>query len=180
MKHFEAIQTALERIAGARRLREGGADEAELQGFAALLTQLDGHVRETIQEETADRALAVIRKLETGARLGEDDLELIRLWMVSDAEFYVQLENDHPNWEEELGRLADVLGGHRRSVLTLENLGRIRGTLRDALRVVQDLVYFEQQKRRIRDFEAAIRRLGREDRLALARLLQQKLESDAM
>ena len=88
------------------------------------------------------------------------------------------MENDYPNWLKELNRLFSVIGQLKSEELTLEKMGRMSGTARDAIRVIGDVIFFQQQQDRLSKFEKASRNLDTNNKLFLARLLQRKLESD--
>ena len=60
------------------------------------------------------------------------------------------------------------------------NFGWVLGIARDAIRVIEDIVLFEQQQDRINKYENASNNLNSENKLALAKILKQKLESEEM
>jgi predicted O-linked N-acetylglucosamine transferase (SPINDLY family) len=105
---------------------------------------------------------------------------LIRLWIVGDASSYVQLENDYQKWLKELNRLFNVIEELKKQDLSLENMYKLQGTSRDAIRVLGDIVFFKQQQERINKFENASKNLNSTNKLALAKILKQKLESEEM
>ena len=63
---------------------------------------------------------------------------------------------------------------------TLENMYKLSGTVRDAIRVIGDIVFFKQQQERVDKFEESSKHLNAENKLILAGILQNKLDSDDM
>lgn len=106
------------------------------------------------------------------------ELELIRLWLVGDAEYYVKTENDFPQWLAELDRLLGVLRQLRSEAATPPTMARMEATVQDARRVAGDIAFFQAQQERIRSFQTATTQLNREDKQTLAHLLERKLGSE--
>jgi len=88
------------------------------------------------------------------------------------------MENDLPAWVTELDRLVGVLRELRAEAMTLSTMSRMEATIRDALRVSSDIVFYRQQEERIRSFQNTTKSLTREDKRTLARILAQKLSSE--
>ena len=146
--------------------------------ITAPLVALENDLRELMQSETSEEISAIIGKLETNATITDADMELIRLWVVGDAKSYVQMENDYLDWLDELNRLFLVLRDLQDKQLTIENMGKISGTARDAIRVLGDIIYFKQQEERITNFENASKDLDSDNKFIIADILKQKLASD--
>jgi hypothetical protein len=105
---------------------------------------------------------------------------LVRLWLVGDAASYVQMENDYQGWLQELNRLFGVIEQLKGQELSLENMYKLSGSARDAIRVMGDIVFFKQQQERTNKFDNASTNLNSENKLIVAKILKQKLESDQM
>ena len=154
--------------------------------ITAPLVALEDDLRELMQSETSEEISAIIGKLETNATITDADMELIRHWVVGDAKSYVKMENDYLGWLDELNRLFLVLKdlqflfvkNLQDKKLTLENMGKISGTARDAVRVIGDIIYYKQQEERITNFENASKDLDSDNKLIIADILRQKLASD--
>jgi hypothetical protein len=155
-----------------------GTKEGGFNKISISLVSLQNELREGMQKQTSSQVSKVIEKLTADEDITHDDMELIRTWVTSDAQFYVEMENDYPNWLKELNRLFSVIGQLKSEELTLEKMGRMSGTARDAIRVIGDVIFFQQQQDRLSKFEKASRNLDTNNKLFLARLLQRKLESD--
>ncbi len=59
-------------------------------------------------------------------------------------------------------------------------MARMEATVRDALRVAGDIVFYRQQEGRVHSFNNATARMTREDKQILAGILAQKLDSNRM
>jgi hypothetical protein len=153
------------------------ADEGRLNAISAALAQLDNELREQIQAITAKQVGPLITALEADAPLAPAELELIRLWVIGDADYYVKMENNLPVWTAELKRLLNALQQMRTENPSPPLMARMEATVRDALRMAGDITFFREQEERVRQFEAAIQKLGREDKRALAQLLAHKMRS---
>ena len=81
-------------------------------------------------------------------------------------------------WIWNLNRLFGVIGKFKLQNLSLENIYKPQGTVRDAIRVIGEIVFFKQQQDRINKYENASKNLSSENKLALADILKQKLESE--
>ena len=173
-KHIEEQLDELSRLAFKI---DADIDEGKLNQISGELARLDDDLREGIQQATSVEMAKIIRKLEDEDEITPDELALIRIWMVSDAEFYVQLENDFDDWISEINRLFSHIRSVNQGELTYESMGKISGSIRDALRVIADVVYFRQQEQRVQRFERATRTLYSEDKQHLSRLLGQKFRS---
>lgn len=155
-------------------------DEGKLHALSGALVSLDTELREQIQAATASQVVPLLSALKSDGPVGPADLDLIRLWLVGDAENYVKMENDFPAWLAELDRLLAVLRDLRSEAVTPATMSRMEATVRDALRVTSDIVFYRQQEERLQSFQKATKQLSREDKRTLARLLSEKLNSEKM
>lgn len=178
MPYSREIEKALGQLSSWRKSLDASTDAGEFHKVSLALNKLGHGLREQMQSETAGKMQAVIRKLDTDEPIDADDRELIRLWMVSDAEFYVQMEKDFQDWLSELDRIFAHLEGLQGEKPDLETIGKVRGAVRDALRVLADVVFFKEQQDRVARFEEATQRLQADDKRAIARILRNKLLSD--
>ncbi len=156
------------------------ADEGRFNAISGTLASLDNELREQIQAATAAPVARLIETLRADGPVGAEDLELIRLWVVGDADYYVKSENDFPAWMTEMDRLLGVLRSLGAEAMTLTVMARMEATVRDALRVAGDIVFYRQQEGRVRSFNDATARMTRADKQILAGILAQKLDSNRM
>ena len=176
----EKIAENLSEIMSHRQTVDENTEEGYLNKVTALLVSLGDNLREQMQAETSEKISMIIEELKSDGEITDSDLMLIRLWIVGDAASYVQMENDYQKWLEELNRLLGVIEELKLQNLSLENMYKLQGTVRDAIRVIGDIVFFVQQQDRVNKYENASKNLNSENKLALAKILKQKLESEEM
>ncbi len=169
----ETVQSLKE--AAKNALAHESADDFE--AFERYLNEVDAFVRETQQSLWANEARATLRRLEKGDPLNEQDNELIRAFLISDAERYLKHENNYQDWLTELKRLVDDLC-KRVNTVDRDSIADIRGVLKDAIRLVPDVRNYLDEKRRVEKFEQAMDTLDKSSRDMLARLLREQLRSN--
>ena len=176
----DQISEKLSEIISHKQTVDENTEEGYFNKVTAPLVSLGDYLREQMQTETSEKISMIINKLKSDEEITESDLMLIRLWIVGDAASYVQMENDYQKWLEELNRLFAVIEELKGQDLSLENMYKLQGTARDAIRVNGDIVFFKQQQERITKFENASKNLNSGNKLVLAKILKQKLESEEM
>ena len=178
MSHTDEIAAALHAVAAARPDLTATAGEHHFQHLSAVLAKLQERLREQLQSATQAEIAAAIVTLEAGADPTQAQLDLIRLWVVGDAEHYVRLEADYRTWLTELDRLAGELVRVQGPTFAIADLTRLAALTRDAQRVLADIEYFKQEEARVQRFEHAAKGLTADDKRTLAGILRQKLASD--
>ena len=176
----EQIVEKLNEIISQKQTVDENTEEGYFNKVTAPLVSLGDYLREQMQADTSEKISMIINKLKSDEEITESDLMLIRLWIVGDASSYVQMENDYQKWLEELNRLFNVIEELKGQDLSLENMYKLQGTARDAIRVIGDIVFFKQQQERINKFENASKNLNSGNKLVLSKILKQKLESAEM
>ena len=176
----DQISEKLSEIISHKQTVDENTEEGYFNKVTAPLVSLGDYLREQMQAETSEKISMIINNLKSDGEITESDLMLIRLWIVGDAASYVQMENDYQKWLEELNRLFAVIEELKGQDLSLENMYKLQGTARDAIRVIGDIVFFKQQQERIKKFENASKNLNSGNKLVLAKILKQKLESEEM
>ena len=149
----------LSEIISHKQTVDENTEEGYFNKATATLVSLGDYLREQTQAETSEKFSMIINKLKTPEEITESDLMLIRLWIVGDAASYVQVENDYQEWLEELNRLFGVIEELKKQDLSLENMYKLQGTARDAIRVIGDIVFFKQLQERINKFENASKKI---------------------
>jgi hypothetical protein len=178
--YVEQITEKMSEIISNKQAIDMNTEEGYFNKVTAQLVSLGNYLREQMQAETSEKISMIINNLKSDEEIPESDLMLIRLWIVGDAASYVQMENDYQKWLEELNRLFGVIEELKLQDLSLENMYKLQGTARDAIRVIGDIVFFKQQQERINKFENASKNLNSGNKLVLAKILKQKLESEEM
>ena len=148
------------------------------QKVASALSAARDAIREEIQKETSDRIKVIIDKLENKGPINATDLDLIRLWIVGDAESYTKMENDFENWLTEFQRLQDEIAKMESYNMNEKDLFNAYGKLEDTLRLTYDIANFLENKERIQKFESAMGDgIDKGERTMLAQVLRRKLQS---
>jgi len=145
--------------------------------FERMLNEVAAVTRETQQSMWATEAARTIKSLENGEPLTEADKDLIRTFLVSDAEQYLTVENNYGDWLSELTRLvADMKA--RACTADRHTIGELRGVLKDAIRLVPDIRNYLDEKQRVEKLSAALQTLDPAAREMLAKLLREQLRSE--
>jgi len=178
--YVEQITEKMSKIISNKQTIDKNTEEGYFNKVTAQLVSLGDYLREQMQTETSEKISTIINKLKSNGEITDSDLMLIRLWIVGDAASYVQMENNYQEWLVELNRLFGVIEDLKLKDLSLENIYKLQGTVRDAIRVIGDIVFFKQQQDRISRYENASKNLNSENKLVIAKILKKQLESDEM
>ena len=156
-------------------------NNADQYSFAATqLVQAKNKVREAIEQATADDVAPIIAKLENNQPLTEAEKQTVRLWVVGDAEGYVKMENNFPDWLVEYQRLMDAVADYEGKPGSVQALVEVHGLLEDAIKLTDALAHFLEDKERVARFEKAIAQLKAEDGKFIADILKSMLASPDM
>ncbi|MDP2654805.1 MAG: hypothetical protein Q8Q08_12365 [Candidatus Omnitrophota bacterium] len=146
--------------------------------LSTIFGGLEQAFREHMQSLTEKDLKRVIQKLKGGETLTVQDLEVVKLWMVGDADYYTTMENNLQDWKNELKRIMEEISLLNAGNLDLAGTCRMRGLLTDGSRVIGDVFYYAQQKDRMAKFLESTKEIDPEERAILVRLLEQKIKSD--
>lgn len=141
------------------------------------IAELEGYVRELQQAMWADEAVAALERLEQNMPLTETDREVIRTFLVSDAECYINQENDYSKWLNEMKRLAEDIAKRGR-IVDRSSIGALRGVLKDARRLLPDIRTYLEEKRRVDRFDLAVGELDQRTRDMVIRIIREQLDSE--
>jgi len=162
------------------KLAQSGNNADQYSYTATQLVQAKNKVREAIEQATADDVAAIISKLEGNQPLSEAEKQTVRLWVVGDAEGYVKMENNFPDWLVEYQRLVDTIGDYEGKPGSVQELVEVHGVLEDAIKVADALAHFLEDRERVARFEKAIIQLNAEDGKFIAGILKSLLASPDM
>jgi hypothetical protein len=157
------------------------SNNADQYSYAATqLVQAKNQVREAIEQATAADVAAIIAKLEKNQPLSEAEKQTVRLWVVGDAEGYLKMENNYPDWLAEYQRLVEAVADYEGKSGSVQELVEVHGLLEDAIKVADALAHFLEAKERVGRFEEAITHLTAEDGKLIAGILKRMLTSPDM
>ncbi len=148
----------------------------EFERFEKQLARFEASLRETQQELWSAEAETALEHLEKNQPLTPADVEVIRVFLVSDAEHYLAVENNYNDWLDELRRLMDDMVG-RAETPGREPLGELRGVVKDAIRLAPDIRNYLEERRRVEKFNLALHTADPTSRAALARVLKEQLHT---
>lgn len=171
----ESLKAAIDslRHTAEAAIRDRSTDDIEM--VERQIGKLDTIVREAQQSMWAVEVRTAIRRLENNETLSEADLDVVRTFLISDAEQYLALENNFDDWVGELRRLLNDIA-QRAAQIDRNNIAELRGVLKDMTRLVPDIRNHLDEERRVLIFHNAVRALDPESRKTLARLLRDQLE----
>lgn len=152
-------------------------DAQDFAAFEKYLNDVAAYAREAQQAMWVDEAKHAINKLEKGEPLVETDFDVIRTFLISDAEQYLAVENNYGNWQKELKRLANDLQ-QRAKTVDRDSIAELRGVLKDAIRLVPDIRNYLEEKERVAKLNHALNALDQSSRDMIANLMRDQLRSD--
>ncbi len=171
----DEIQQTVESLRETAAAALQGGSPVEFEQVERQLSRLDTELREMQQGMWADDARAVIRRLEKGEPLGPTDRDVIRAFLISDAERYLAMENNYQDWVAELDRLLGEIA-KRMTMVDRNSVADLRGLLKDAMRLVPSIRNYLEERDRIDRCRHALESLDYRSRELLARILKDDLE----
>ncbi|HNW44577.1 MAG TPA: hypothetical protein PKI19_08730 [Elusimicrobiales bacterium] len=141
------------------------------------LFNLNAALREETQTATLQPVKTILSKLEKNATLTPEDMQLIRLWLVGDAEAYAAKENDFESWTAELNRLVTEISGPATQADEVKAAMAVQGTVTDALGLIPNIQKFLEAQDRVKRFERSTKTLDGPTQLAIKNLLEAKIKS---
>ncbi|MBI4795312.1 MAG: hypothetical protein HY790_05660 [Deltaproteobacteria bacterium] len=150
----------------------------DLDRVGAALATAKNQVREAIQDLTGPEMEAIIKKLEEGEPLTQEEKDYVRSWIIGDAESYTRVENHLQTWLQEFRALQSAVQSYEGKEVTLQNLSNLHAILEDAVRVAADIEDFLEKKERIERFERSIQNIEQEDTQFIVDILKGQLQSE--
>lgn len=172
------FQKSLDEIQSQFATLESSYSTGNCWRLSTTMQELDASLREHIQAVTQSEVEAIIDKLQGNKELTAEEIQLIKLWICGDADYYVKLENNYKEWVEELKRLVGEISKAQGNNPDFEASSNLRARLLDAIRVIGDILFFLKQKERIDNFTESTQVIDPQEADLLVRLLQGKIVSD--
>src|SRR4030042_6565224 len=126
---------------------KSSADDLDRAG--AALATAKNQIREAIQDLTGPQMEAIIKKLENGEPLTQEEKDYVRSWIIGDAEGYTRVENHLQAWLQEFRALKNAVKTYEGQEVTVQNLVNLHAILEDAVRVAANIEGFLEKKERI-------------------------------
>lgn len=152
-------------------------DRSSYEKIENSFDRFEAGLRERIQALTTQAMTGVVKKIKSGGCLDEKDTELVRLWVLGDAESYVKAENNFNDWLSELQRIVAEISVKTDAQPDAEKAFYLRGLLQDGQRLVEDIVWFLEKKERVARFIKPGQTLDPQERELLARYLIEQIQS---
>jgi len=165
---------------GISRVMEISAQSSadDLDRVGANLDAAKNQVREIIQDLTGPQMEAIVKKLEKGEALAQEEKDYVRSWIIGDAESYTRVENHLQAWLQEFRALQSAVQGYEDREVSVQDLLNLHAILEDAVRVAADIEAFLEKKERIERFEKTIQSFDKEDASFIISILKGQLESE--
>ena len=160
-------------------MKQAQADNtSESYGYIATeLVKSKNDIRKAIEQATAGEVAAIIGKLENNQPLNQVEKDMVKLWVVGDAEGYLKMENNFQDWLQEYRRLMDKIAGWEGKTGSIQELVEVHGVLEDAVKVADDVAHYLEDRERVARCETALSNLNAEDNKFIAGLLKSLLTS---
>lgn len=171
------IQETIAKIKSQYESATNNPNTTQYWNLSSTLDELEGGLREHMQAMTKDQITQVINSLETGQELSSSDIELIKLWLVGDAEYYLKLENNYNGWLAELKRLIGEYEKIDAGNLDIKQASKLRAEALDGVRVLGDIVFFLKQQERVKNFESSVEEIEPQERKFIIDILRGKIRS---
>lgn len=149
----------------------------EFMRAVSFLSDSKAKAREALQKITSDKIKNTIRKLEKNSPLTDEDVQCMELWIIGDAESYIEMENNLEDWLKEFNRIRGVLQNFENKDLSVDELFKLQGILEDAVRVCADIGNFLEKKERIQSFKNSTKDIANLDKDIIIKILIDKLKS---
>jgi hypothetical protein len=163
-----------------QKARKDMSAQSYLQA-GSTLNENKNAVREEIQSRTAEKVKSIIHKLTSKQPLSSEEGDLVRLWIVGDAESYTKMENNFQDWLKEFDRLEKEINVYEEKDRTADDLFKLQGILEDAVRITYDISNYLEKKERLKKYELAlIDGLDDAEREVLVNVLTAKLKSEKL
>lgn len=130
--------------------------EGNFEKTASLLNDNRDMVKEELKKQTSDKINAIISKLSGNEQITPEEISLIELWIVGDAESYTQLEDSYHDLVEEYKKLANALTAYENKDCQMDDLFKLLGLLEDASHISYNIADYLEKKNRISNFKSAI------------------------
>jgi hypothetical protein len=147
-----------------------------LQSFSSL----DNALREAIQAATAPQVEALISRLQKEDALTAGDIDLMRLWIVGDAQAYIDEENNFEEWVQEANRLVKLVATAEKGSMDVEAMNKLQGAAQDGIKTLSDIENYLNFSQRAHNFEESVKHLTKQNKETLANVLQAKLKASDM
>lgn len=120
------------------------------------LSELKGALRELHQAMTKKEIKIIIDKLAKHAPITQDELDLMRDWIVGEAESYTANEKNFNNWLSLFDKLMKDLQELYNTDVTPTKVMQLSGLTQIGIRLIPHIVFYISEQERAAAFERAV------------------------
>lgn len=182
MANIQAVQNKVNQIVQLTARAQDNETETNYQQLQGSVGELESMTREASQALVKDKCRPILTKLEGDVPLSEDELRIVRLLLVGDADYYLESEDNLDQWRDDVVRVTGEIEQLQSSDLSeVDNLMRLQALCRDAMRVLPDMAYYFRQQERVRNFEnTSSGPISIETKRVVADLIRSMLDSSSL
>lgn len=182
MTNTQGVSNKINQIVELTTRAQDNETETNYQQLQGSIAELEAMAREVSQALLKEKCRPILTKLEGDMPLSEDELRIVRLLLVGDADYYLEGEANLDQWRDDVVRLTSEIGQLQSSNLAeVDNLMRLQALCRDAMRVLPDMAYYFRQQERVRNFEKTSSGLvSSETKQVAADFIRAMLDSDKL
>ena len=182
MENIQSLQNKVNQIVELTARTQDNETETNYQQLQGSIAELEAMAREASQTQLKDKCRPILAKLDDDAPLLEDELTIVRLLLVGDADYYLESESNLDQWRDDVVRLTGQIEQLQSSDLAeVDNLMRLQALCRDAMRVLPDMAYYFRQQERVHNFEnTSSGPVSSETKQVVADLLRSMLNSSKL
>jgi hypothetical protein len=152
--NIQNIQKKVTQVVELTARAQDQENEINYQQLQGSIADLETMAREVSQAVLKDKCQPILAKLEDDMPLSNDELQIVRLLLVGDADYYLESEESLDQWRDDIIRLtSEIAQLHSSDLSEVDNLMRLQALCRDAMRVLPDMAYYFRQQERVRNFE---------------------------
>jgi hypothetical protein len=173
----------MDSLRGISQVISNAAASTDAETFTKVASELvnsKNRVREEFQALTAEKIKDIIKKLEKNKPLEADEKEVVKLWVVGDAEGYIQMEESLQEWLDDFRELAGIIKDYESKPPSPQDLVEAHGVLEDAVKIADAIAHFLDDRERVSRFQKAIDNLDAADSKLIAGILRESLLSPDM
>lgn len=137
-----------------RAQKQGTATNYQL--VQMKLSEMSGALREMHQAMTQKAMRVIIKKLDKNQPLTTEEIELVREWIIGDAESYVTIERNFNAWLSLFGRLTGELEEIYHEDISPQKVLELGGLTQIASKLIPSIIFYISEKDRVAAFDRAV------------------------
>ncbi len=158
----------------------GKGDSGAFAAFSVFLGALKEELQEAVLTATRPAIQDILLKLKNKAGLSETELELVRLWIVGNTEYYSQSDNRLKNWIQEIKHLVSEIQKFKDLPSDAKNCLLVQSLVFDLDRNLQNVIKLLEDMERVKRFSESTQKMHDEEVAILVKMLERKLQSSIL